>query len=186
MNAQPVLWAAMGFLAKSGWDYYWKERQQRREIQYRKRLDVLEQQLSRFYWPIYIRLQKDNAVWNQILNRSKGSEDLRARVGDVIESNIVLPNHQETVQVIQENIHLAQLDKKLEELLLQYVRHVAVYSAMRDAGCKDMDPIMLGEPWPDDLFPTIKLRTHDLQKEFDQLIGRTATIDKSTEQPQAV
>ena len=147
--------AVAGFLGKSAWDFYWKEQQQRRDIQYRKRLDVLEQQLSRFYWPIYIRLQKDNAVWKRILDRSKGTEDLRAKVGDAIESKVVLPNHQETVRVIQDNIHLAQLDQKLEELLLQYVRHVAVYSAMRDAGCMDMDPIMLGEPWPEDLFSAI-------------------------------
>ena len=167
-----LLGAMVGFLAKSAWDLYWKQRQEYKALQYSKRLEVLEQQLSRFYWPIYIRLQKDNAVWKRILDRSKGTEDLRARVGDSIESKVVLPNHQETVRIIQENIHLAQADKKLEELLLQYVRHVAVYAAMRDADCKDMDPIMLGEPWPDMLFPAVADRTLQLQAEFDQLIGR--------------
>ena len=29
--------------------------------------DFMAQQLSEFYWPIYIRLQKDNAVWDRIL-----------------------------------------------------------------------------------------------------------------------
>ena len=121
---------------------------------------------------MYIRLQKDNAVWKRILDRSKGTEDLRARVGEAIESKVVIPNHQETVRVIQENILLTQADKELEDLLLQYVRHVAVYAAMRDAGCKDMDPIMLGEAWPDKLFPVVAERTQRLQTEFDRLIGR--------------
>lgn len=169
-----LLGAVVGFLAKSAWDLYWKQWQEHKSLQYHKRLDVLEQQLSRFYWPVYIRLQKDNAVWNRILDRSKGTEDLRARVGEAIESKVVLPNHQETVRVIQENIHLAQADKELEKLLLQYVRHVAVYAAMRDAGCRDMDPVTLGEPWPDKLFPAVAERTQRLQTEFDQLIGRVS------------
>ncbi|MEO0536738.1 MAG: hypothetical protein AAF215_23115 [Cyanobacteria bacterium P01_A01_bin.123] len=167
-----VLGAIAGFLAKSAWDLYWQQRQDKKTLQYRKRLDVLEQQLSRFYWPIYIRLQKDNAVWQRILDRNRDAEDLRARIGESIESKVILPNHQETVRVIQENIHLAQADKALEELLLQYVRHVAVYAAMRDAGCKDIDPITLGEPRPDKLFPVVAERTLRLQAEFDQLIGR--------------
>jgi hypothetical protein len=121
---------------------------------------------------VYIRLQKDNTVWERILDKDKGDKDLRAQIGTTIESKVVLPNHQETLRIIQENIHLARADKELEQLLLLYVRHVTVYAAMRDSGCTDKNPIMLGERWPEKLFPAIAERTLRLQAEFDQLIGR--------------
>ena len=50
--------AAVGFLAKSAWDLYWKQRQERQSLAYKKRVDFLDNQFSHFYWPVYIRLQK--------------------------------------------------------------------------------------------------------------------------------
>src|SRR5690242_15086334 len=32
-----------------------------------KRLAFLEQQLSQFYWPLHLRLQRDDVVWKRIL-----------------------------------------------------------------------------------------------------------------------
>ena len=42
------------------------------------RLQLLGQQLSEFYWPLYLRLQKDNAVWERILDRSNGQDEGQA------------------------------------------------------------------------------------------------------------
>jgi hypothetical protein len=43
----------------------------------RATMDFKARQLSEFYWPIYVTLQKDNAVWDRILDRNKGDDVLR-------------------------------------------------------------------------------------------------------------
>ena len=137
-----------------------------------KRADFLEKQLTEFYWPIYWRLQKDNAVWERILARDKGDPN-QQKIAWEIERAFLLPNHREMIGIIESHIHLAEADPDLEALLLTYVRHVAVYMAMREANITDQDPIAQGEPWPSDLFPRIEAHTRRLQKEFDALVRAT-------------
>ena len=134
-----------------------------------KELDLLDRQLSQFYYPLYIRLHIDGAVWRRILDRAAGQDELRQRIGDHIERTVILPNHEEMVRIIQSNIHLAESDQRAFDSMLTYVRHVAVYKAMREAGCSDKDPITLGEPWPDDLLPQIEQTTDRLQRRYDAL-----------------
>src|SRR5260221_3188851 len=47
------------------------------------------------------------------------------------------------VSIIQSKIHLAESDKTTFEVMLYYVRHVSVYSAMRGANCFEQDLIAL-------------------------------------------
>jgi hypothetical protein len=133
-------------------------------------LKFVERQLSDFYWPIYLRLQKDNVVWRRILDRNKGNDALRQKVGVEIERNFILTNHDEIVKIIESNIYLAKADDELLEPLLKYLKHIAVYKAMRAAGCYDKDPIHLQEPWPRDFFPVIEERTKALQSQYDKLL----------------
>lgn len=56
-------------------------------------LQLIERQLSEFYWPIYLRLQKDNVVWRRILDRKKAQDDPLQKIGTEIEANFILPNH---------------------------------------------------------------------------------------------
>ena len=81
-----------------------------------------------------------------------------------------MPNHKEMVAIITSKIHLIESDAELETFLLAYVRHVAVYTAMRKGKIDDHDPIAQGEPWPKGLFPKIDEHTKRLQKEFDGLV----------------
>ena len=134
------------------------------------RLQFLERQLSEFYWPIYLRLQKDNAVWRRILDRKKDDELLR-QVGTEIEKSYILPNHDEIIKIIESKIHLAKADDKLLDALLRYMRHIAVYKSMRVAGIFDKDPLDLQEPWPRDFFPAIEERIKQLQHQYDNLLA---------------
>jgi hypothetical protein len=160
-----------GFLGKSAWDLYWKRKQERESIAYKKRLEFVERQLSNFYWPIYLRLQKDNVVWERLLDRDH-DDPVLANIARTIEANIILPNHAEIVNIIETNMHLARADEAFEQQLLQYVRHISVYQSMRQAGVLDRDPLALGEPWPPQLFPMLEQRTEALQAEYDRLLKR--------------
>jgi hypothetical protein len=148
-----------------------------------KELDLLDRQLSQFYYPLYIGLHIDGAVWQRILDRSAGQDELRQKVGDLIERNVILPNHERMVQVIQSNIHLAEPDQTAFDLMLTYVRHVSVYKAMREAGCRDKDPTSLGEPWPAGLLARIEATTARLQREYDALAS--AHIDTARQRLRA-
>lgn len=148
----------------------------RERLRNQKQLDYLERQLSEFYYPIYVRLHIDGATWRRILDREHGNEDLRGQVGTQIEKDVLLPNHEAIVAIIQSKIHLAESDQQAFDAMLSYVRHVAVYRAMRAVGCNDRDPIHLGEPWPKEFLPVIEQTTYRLQQQYDALLqpGMTA------------
>lgn len=162
---------AGGILVKSIWDYLAGRKEELRRLALGKRVERLERQLAEFYWPVYLRLQKDNAVWERILDRDNGDDELRQAVGREIEKSIVLPNHLEVVDIIESKAHLAEPDERLTKLLQDYLRHIAVYQSMRAAGCFDKDPIYLGEAWPAGLFEEIERRTLTLQREYEKYLS---------------
>src|SRR5690348_9740877 len=41
------------------------------KLQINKRIEILGRQLSEFYWPVYLRLQRDNAVWDRIMDATQ-------------------------------------------------------------------------------------------------------------------
>jgi hypothetical protein len=165
-----VFSAIGGFVGKSLWDYYFGLKADRAKLLLNKKVDFLERQLSEFYYPIYLRLQKDNVVWKRILDTREEEGSLKQKVGGEIEKNTVLPNHAEIVQIIEKHIHLAQADEKLFDLLLQYINHISVYKAIRDAGEYKVFPLELHEPYPNDLFAEVQRRTLQLQEEYNKLI----------------
>ncbi|MCB9502590.1 MAG: hypothetical protein H6696_11675 [Deferribacteres bacterium] len=135
------------------------------------RLGKIEKQLSEFYWPIYIRLQKDNALWRLILFKNDEKGSLRQRIGEEIEKKFILPNHEQILQIIENGMHLMSPNKKLEKLIVKYIRHVAIFQALRMAGEDSILPDEIDEKWPQELFDTIADETFKLQGEYDNLIG---------------
>lgn len=136
-----------------------------------KEMQLLESQLSQFYWPIYLHFQIDNVVWERILQR-QSKDPVRAALAHRIETDFILPNHEAACKVIQANIHLAAANPELVSALLKYVRHVAVYRAIRASGNTEVDPLDVGEPWPSDVFPAVEKATMERQRAFDSLLKR--------------
>jgi hypothetical protein len=140
-----------------------------KKVRDQKQIELLEARLSHLYWPVYLHLQMDNVVWERILER-KSQNPIKAALAAQIEKDFILPNHEAACQIIKSNIHLADLDPQLIEILLKYVRHVAVYRAIRATGNTETDPLDVGEPWPYDVFPAIEKATLLHQKEFQTLL----------------
>ncbi len=132
------------------------------------KLQRIEQQLSEFYWPVYIRLQKDNTVWRRLLAKSGNDSDPKTHIAYQIEKSFILPNHSDLVHIIETKIHLAEPNAELQDALLRYIDHVAVYSAAIKAGLRDLHgpERELLPPWPQDLFSLIEARTMALQKDY--------------------
>ena len=136
-------------------------------------LQRIERQLSEFYWPMYLRLQKDNTVWRRLLDKRKEEGNPLRRIGSRIEIDFILPNHNELVKIIETKIHLAEPDAALQAALLSYIDHVAVYNAAIAAGFTDLHGSQreLLTPWPRDLFPLIEDRTLKLQRDYVILLN---------------
>jgi hypothetical protein len=170
----PTAWGALTFLlglaSKGLIDSFLRRRDDAHKYLLDKRVQLLEQQLSHFYWPIYLHLQKDNLIWERLMERDQDPDSPQSRLSMQIESGVILPNHKEALAVIESNLHLAG-DPKIVEASLRYVRHVKVYEMLRAAGIKE-DPVSFGEPYPRDYFFVIEKRVDALQAEYDKLIVR--------------
>jgi hypothetical protein len=132
--------------------------------------DQLERRLSQFFWPIYLRLQRDNVVWEKILERDNQNGHEHRNLAYQIEQDVLLPNHLEIVKIIELNIHLAGVDKEFEQHLMAYMRHVDVYKSSRAAGIKDKDPVYFGEPYPQGFFEALSKKLQTYQIEYEKLL----------------
>jgi hypothetical protein len=165
-----LLALAAGIAVKSLWDA-WTDKKKSLELEaWKLKAAALEKRLASFYWPLYLRLQLDNAIWEKLVDRELVADDVRRTVGSEIEKTAILPNHQKTVAIIEGGIHLAALDPELEGALFRYLRHVAVYTALRSANITDRDPISVGEPYPTDFFPLVADRLNKYRREYDALL----------------
>src|SRR4051812_34295624 len=96
---------AAGFALRTFWDSYIKTRDAIRVEIWKTQADQLERSLSQFYWPLCLRLQRDNVVWRRILDKSNaGSGDSRLLAVEV-EKSVSIPNHRENIKIIESSIH---------------------------------------------------------------------------------
>lgn len=157
-----------GVVAKSLWDRLLERQEELTRLRRNKKLELLEKQLSEFYLPLYIRLEKDNLVWMKVFEQT--DNQLSPEVRKNLELQFILPNHDEMMKIIESKIYLARADKRLFEEMSKYIRHIAVYKALRESGIFDKDPIAFGEPFPKDFFNLLKAEKERLQQEFDRLL----------------
>lgn len=134
-----------------------------------RQIEFKEKQLSQFYWPIHFRFAKDTAIWRIVPQLSGAATKVPEAVGREIELNHLIKNHEEIVALMESNIHYAKADEELLKHISAYVRHVAVYSALRSTKTYGVNPIDLGEPFPNDLIECLQTRLKQVQSEFDEL-----------------
>jgi hypothetical protein len=170
-----TLAAAAGFVAKAVWDWFYAQRREWESLVLGKRVELLDLQLSEFYWPLYIRLEKNEVIWKRILDVGEQDEGKR-RLAEEIERGVVLPNHAEITAIIESRMHLAEADADFRSELLHYIHHVTLHKALRAAGETNTFPADFGVGWPEKLFPMVRRRTEALQREYDSKIGR---LDRS-------
>lgn len=160
--------AASGAVIKVIWDKVMARQEEIARIRRDKKIQLLERQLSEFYWPIYIRLEKDNLIWEKVFDKNSGVDPA---VQKALETTHILPNHQEIMEILSSKIYLARASQPLSRALSAYIKHIAVYQAIRQAGIHDRDPLQFGEPYPTEIFELIKTEKNRLQTEYDRLLG---------------
>lgn len=137
-----------------------------------KNLEYLEKQIKEFYWPIYLRLEKDNAMWEKVPKLSKSGNSLPNEASDLFENDFIIPNHEEIVKIIEEKTFLIENDNELINVLIAYIRHVAVYKTIRKTDIlKHLNPIDVNEPYPHELFALIKAKLWSLQNDYSIILN---------------
>jgi hypothetical protein len=128
----PLSIAILGYLVKLFSDLLVRRRE--------KRFQLLERQLSEFYWPIYIRLHNNRAVWFRILSKGELYDTVENNMARSIETNVILKNHVEIVDILKSSIHVVFPDDKLIEATKLYLKHVEIYKALKDSDVHDIFP----------------------------------------------
>lgn len=140
---------------------------------YNTELELIERQISEFYWPIYLRLEKDSVMWKRIKSLSSENDVLPESISAAIEQEFILKNHQEIVEIIESKIHLAESSANSRELineLVKFIKHVAIYRTIRSISeLQQVNPVDLNEPYPANLFPLIERNFRELQNRYEQL-----------------
>ena len=137
-----------------------------------RKLKALDAQLTEFYYPIYYRLQKDDAIWRLSPQLSKKEGALPTEANDIIERNYLLKNHQEIVNIIETKSHLIEPDKNLQEQIGEYIKHVAVYNTIRNVdSLKSLNPWDFGSQYPKNFKTLIESKINKLQAEHDKLLN---------------
>ncbi len=68
------------------------------------KISYIDKQLSEFYYPIQMRLEKDNAIW--LLWRKNKSSTTNRKLAVEIETHTLIPNHEEILSIIKLNFSL--------------------------------------------------------------------------------
>ena len=165
----PPLGVATGVALKAVWDAVIDRRKDVEKAQWDTRLQDLRDALSKFYWPLYLRLQRDNIIWRRLLDRASTDEDTR-KLARRIEQEVLIPNHREILRLLEGNLHLAIPDQAFDAEVLNYVKHADLYLCLRAADIWDKDPIAFGEPWPERFFTLVESRLRALQQEHDTIL----------------
>jgi hypothetical protein len=147
-----------------------------RQVEQTGRAERIRAQLEQFYRPIYQLLFKDQAVWKNILGVREEQGSPKQRLAKNLEENIVIPNHNQIVEIIETHLSIADVDENLSKLLQQYINNVEVYKALRSAGEQTMFSIERSDDdwWHQDLFDAVKGRIDELEKEYQELTGDTS------------
>jgi hypothetical protein len=97
------------------------------------------------------------------------------RLAANIEEKVVLPNHDEILQILESKSYLMfnpaeKIQDSLIETIKQYERHIAVYKALRSIG-DTRRPADLNELWPKNFDRVIRIRITELEKQRDALLA---------------
>jgi len=164
-----VIGTTIGFFLRLFIDRYTSRKKKLDDIHIDKKVENLSNKLQYFYWPIYFRiLMSYNAIKQLCIY--EGEFELENFYS--YEQNTILKIHNEILDIINNNIHLIQMNQYMSKILLLYIKHVTVYKHLRDIKCYDM-PGKYDAPYPEEFTTLIIENTMSTQKEYNYFIGES-------------
>lgn len=141
-----------------------------------RRLKHIDAQLKDFFYPIYYRLQKDDALWRLSPQLSKKEGALPVEANDVIEKKYILKNHQDIVEIIESKSNLIEEDVEFQEQIKEYIKHVAIYETIRSIdSLKHLNPIDFQSHYPKQFKILVENKIKALRTEYEELFNKYAS-----------
>lgn len=156
----PAVIAVVGFILKALYELYMESR--------KRKIQKLEDRLKSFYWPLLVKIEKDNVIWESILSKRSDPNSKEYKIAEHIEAE-VLSNHDEALAIIENNLYLAEPDEVFIEQIKLYIKNVTIYKAIRAAGDITTFPIELGAQWPTELYRLVNKKTKHYQDVLNKL-----------------
>lgn len=141
------------------------EADKKREID-KIQLRHITSQLQEFYWPILVRLEKNNSVYRKL-------EDFF--FGERLDEDVVLPNHLEIVNILENNLHLAEADSRFLKEISHYLGHVYMFQALRKNGFDGYPEGYGGHGYRSEFYEVVKARTNFFQTRYESLLDSIST-----------
>lgn len=132
----PIALLILGFFLGQSADRSKKEQDRASAVQV-ERIRFIKKQLAEFYYPVKMRLDRDNAVW-EVSAQNKNSKS-NLRLANDIEAKLIMPNHDENMELITSKFHLLSNDAEQVNLgpliaaMNRYQRHATIYKALRES-----------------------------------------------------
>jgi hypothetical protein len=158
----PAVLAVIGFFGKSLYDIYLENKKRSRQL--------IESKLQNFYWPICIRLKKNENVFRYLFKGKKGKdeESMNYKISHYVEKNILMANHEEIISIITSYRHLADSDNEVGQLIDAYIKHVSIYKALLDSGINEYPGVVSDAPYPKRIDDYFYEKTKALQATLDK------------------
>ena len=158
----PAILAVGGFILKSIYDAILDYRKRKRKL--------IETKLQNFYWPICIRIKKNQNFFNYFFEGKevKDKESVAYKVTHYVEENILIKNHDEIVDIITKYRYLADPDNEIDGLIDQYLRHVSIYKAFLNSKIDEYPDKGGNAPYPARIDDYFFDKTKELQRKLDK------------------
>ena len=171
----PILVVILGFYFSQTLESA-KKTQEAAIAQRAARIQFVERQLSDFYYPVKMRLERDNAIWEVSAQNKSSTANLK--IADDIEARLILPNHQEIMELIKGKFHLLTNDAEqvdIAPLILsmnRYQRHVTIYKALRESNDSRF-PLSICEDcgYPKEFENEVYKRIQSLERQRSELLA---------------
>ncbi len=141
-----------------------------KEYRHKLKIEYLENKLRIFLSPIIYAIEFDNETWEKVSALSDSDSVYPDSISEYMEKEYILKNHARAVELVRENMHFLDINCELHKELVKYIRHVAVFQSIRALG-EVLNPIDVGEPFPNNLHELMKIEYKNTQKEYERLIN---------------
>lgn len=150
------LFAIIGFFGRT----LYEKRCEKHNRKVRQKLEEVEYKMNDFYYPIYVRLRRENSIWQKIIRIYQQNGDYR--IINELDGEL-LNNHLHIQDIINKNIVKARPTPEMKDIIVEYDDHVTIYNIMRKIGIRDRFPKDFNAPYPTELMNMITKRLVELQ-----------------------
>lgn len=162
--AASIVSVVIGIFLKKYFDKTMDKIIKKRELVLNTQFDTLKEK-TKLYWLIYFKLLRCLST-KMLIDKLNDDDSLNIIT---LESDIIIPTMEDVINLINNNIHIMDVDDEFLELILRLTSHVITYKCLKNLHI-NKKPSEYGFPYPSDFTIEIKKRALFVQDKYDEFI----------------